>query len=532
MQFEESVEYDLLSNEYGMGLLDIYTLENKIYHSANSQLYLLRNKATHEPFILKAVAHRDIGFDLDALKTINHPNIVRVLDVYSTEKYTYFLKEYILGITLERHIDEYGPFHEKDALHIAVELCDILHYLHTLKPYPIIYRDLKPANIMITESRQIKLIDMDSVRQYKPASSKDTLYIGTEGFAAPEQFGFSQTDIRTDIYTLGTTLYYLLSGQYPSSDKFMLKNIQVIQSGLSKKTCDCIKKSTMFNPEDRYQNIHALKFELSSNEAQILSRFIKSVSGLSRKMYVRVAVTFFITLTAYLFLLSMSSPNHDNQRLLPVDDPITSSVAVNADDPPGVLTSITKVDPTDPLIQSDYSMLYRPMEELVNRSDMRGRYIIHSPDPDAGVPSDKTVLTLLYPEESETQEYSFDNQNWQSYIEPLIITQSCYVYTRAYMPDKAYITDGIDLSNVGPVVTRRYINHSPDPEMEVPSKQKTLTIIYPDESITQEYSFDNQNWHPYIEPLIITRNCYVNTRAFMPDEVYVIGGIEFSNVGS
>lgn len=289
-QFQNSVENDLLSSDFGMALLEKYQLLNKIYESAISQIFVVREYTTKELYTLKAInKNTEFCWDLDAMKNIDHPKIAHVIDVQTTEKYIYMLKEYINGLTLEEYAKKIGLLSEETVLEIAMELCEILGYFHSLKPSPIIYRDLKPANLIITESGEIRLIDLDSVRQYKKDSKKDTFYIGTEGFASPEQFGFSQTDNRTDIYTLGTTLYYLITGKRPENDKFRLISLRNLRRDISDSLIRIIEKCTAFNPENRYQSIDELKDDLLKlNNKGFWSKSTQVLYGLFRKTYVKV----------------------------------------------------------------------------------------------------------------------------------------------------------------------------------------------------------------------------------------------------
>ena len=124
--------------------------------------------------------------------------------------------DYIEGRHLESVIREYGAQDQADVIEWAKQLCDVLSYLHSRKP-PIIYRDMKPSNVMLRPDGKVMLIDFGTAREFKESSVADTTCLGTQGYAAPEQYGgHGQTDARTDIYCLGATLYHLLTGHNPS----------------------------------------------------------------------------------------------------------------------------------------------------------------------------------------------------------------------------------------------------------------------------------------------------------------------------
>src|SRR5437588_9250768 len=128
--------------------------------------------------------------------------------------------DFIAGDTLEDYLDKYTQRPPVDmVLQIRIQRCTVLAYLHTHQP-PIIFRDLKPANIMRTADNHVYLIDFGIARHFKPGKTKDTIPLGSPGYCAPEQYGKAQTTSRADIYSLGATLHQLLSGNDPSQAPF------------------------------------------------------------------------------------------------------------------------------------------------------------------------------------------------------------------------------------------------------------------------------------------------------------------------
>ncbi len=159
--------------------------------------------------------------EADLLARLVHPNLPRIYDHFDEQGRWYLTMDYIAGETLERRL---GKLPDRtmvpaDVLKIALQLCDTLHYLHSQQP-PIIFRDLKPANIMLTTDDHVYLIDFGIARLFKPGQATDTVALGSPGYAAPEQYGKAQTTASADIYSLGATLYQLLSGHDPSADPF------------------------------------------------------------------------------------------------------------------------------------------------------------------------------------------------------------------------------------------------------------------------------------------------------------------------
>src|SRR5881227_3207606 len=141
--------------------------------------------------------------------------------------------DFIAGDTLEDYLDQFGPsFSVEIVLEIGLQLCTVLDYLHSHQP-PIIFRDLKPANIMRTADNHVYLIDFGIARHFKPGKAKDTIPLGSMGYAAPEQFGKAQTNPQTDIYGLGATLHQLLTGDDPSLTPFRFEPLHLHNSPFS-----------------------------------------------------------------------------------------------------------------------------------------------------------------------------------------------------------------------------------------------------------------------------------------------------------
>lgn len=155
------------------------------------------------------------------LAGLNHPNLPHIYDSFREAGGWYLVMEFINGETLEERLNTLPanrlPVH--DALQIGLQLATVLDYLHTHQP-PIIFRDLKPANVMLTASGHIYLIDFGIARLFKPGQTKDTILIGTPGYLAPEGYGKTQTTPRSDLYSLGATLHHLLSGIDPTQQPF------------------------------------------------------------------------------------------------------------------------------------------------------------------------------------------------------------------------------------------------------------------------------------------------------------------------
>ncbi|URZ04989.1 Serine/threonine-protein kinase PknD [Clostridium felsineum] len=224
----------------------------------------------------------DLLAETNILKKLDHPALPRIVDIIKRDKNLYIVMDFIDGISLDKFIHKKGAIDEKTVLDWAKQICDVLTYLHSQKPNPIIYRDMKPGNLMLTESGKIKLIDFGIAREYKKEVSKDTTYIGTRGYAAPEQYGDCQSDARTDIYSFGVTLYHMLTGRGPNDPPFELKPVRELNSSLSEGIEYIIEKSTRQDPSLRYQNVDEMLYDIknihklnSNYKRQLMKKYIK-----------------------------------------------------------------------------------------------------------------------------------------------------------------------------------------------------------------------------------------------------------------
>ena len=159
------------------------------------------------------------------LADLLHPNLPRIYEHFAENDRSYLVMDFIEGQTLEEYLVQKGggPLPVDQVITWAEQLCDVLNYLHSHQP-PIIFRDLKPANVMISESGHVYLIDFGIARIFKPGKQHDTVALGSPGYAAPEQYGKAQSSPRSDIYSLGALLHHLLTGIDPSEQPFFFRD--------------------------------------------------------------------------------------------------------------------------------------------------------------------------------------------------------------------------------------------------------------------------------------------------------------------
>ena len=203
-------------------------------------------------------ALRNFDTEANMLRGLHHPNLPAFTGRFTDAARHFLVMEFIDGQTLENSLERNnGPFPERRVLGWARQLCDVLEYLHG-QPTPIIFRDLKPGNIMVTRDGRIKLIDFGIARFFRLAGSADTQVLGTPGYAPPEQYGKAQTDNRSDIYSLAMTLFHLMTNTL-SEKGFGLKNVHQDYPQISLPVARALEKATALAPEDRFQTVEAFR---------------------------------------------------------------------------------------------------------------------------------------------------------------------------------------------------------------------------------------------------------------------------------
>src|SRR5436305_11539975 len=195
----------------------------------------------------------EAAFEREArlLGKLLHPNLPRIHDHFTENDRSYLVMDFIDGETLEEYLDKRGhdPLPIERVLDWAEQLCDVLSYLHNHQP-PIIFRDLKPANVMISESGHVYLIDFGIARFFKPGKQHDTVALRSPGYAAPEQYGKAQSTPRSDIYSLGALLHHLLTGVDPSEQPFFFRDASQLNPAIDP-AFDALLKQMLAMDSDR-----------------------------------------------------------------------------------------------------------------------------------------------------------------------------------------------------------------------------------------------------------------------------------------
>jgi serine/threonine protein kinase len=212
-------------------------------------------------------ARRAFHEEAKLLARLAHPNLPRVTDHFTENGKEYLVMEYVPGETLAQVMRRNPPPWSVEAvMALAEPLAEVLHYLHTRTP-PIIFRDLKPANVMRTPEGQIKLIDFGIARLFKPGQSHDTQAFGTMGYSAPEQYGQGQTDARSDVYALGVLLHQLISAHDPISQPFNVPLAHRLNPNIPEQFSAVLQTAMSHEPENRFGSMVAFRRALGNAAA-------------------------------------------------------------------------------------------------------------------------------------------------------------------------------------------------------------------------------------------------------------------------
>lgn len=253
-----------------------YEILKEIGHGGMSIVYLAIDNRLNKQWAVKeiikkgkhdeganAIIVNSLLAEANLMKRLDHPSIARIVDIIEDDEHILLIMDYVEGRSLDKILEEFGAQPEDLVIGWAMQICDALSYLHSQKP-PIIYRDMKPANVMLKPEGNIKIIDFGIAREYKEQSLADTTRLGTKGYAPPEQYN-GQTDPRSDIYALGMTMHHLLTGIDPRGEE-VYASVRKWNPDLSEGIEMIIDKCVEAAPEKRYQSCQDLLYDLEHPE--------------------------------------------------------------------------------------------------------------------------------------------------------------------------------------------------------------------------------------------------------------------------
>lgn len=233
-----------MDNWFQRTLDEEYQLVKVLKRSDDGDVFQLRHKELGRDII--RINHTGSADVYNLLKRYSHRNIARIYEVHTSGSSVTVLEEYIDGMTVGEVLQT-GLYTENGVRKIAAQLCDALEFVHSIG---VVHRDIKPENIIITSDGTVKLIDWNAARIHKKYISSDTTTMGTTGYAAPEQYGITQSDARADIYSVGILMNVMLTGEHPSK--------KMCTGSLAK----VIKKCTDIQPDRRYQTAAELRKQI------------------------------------------------------------------------------------------------------------------------------------------------------------------------------------------------------------------------------------------------------------------------------
>lgn len=251
-----------------------YEILKEIGRGGMSIVYLAMDKRLNKQWAVKEIRKRGNGkndeivvnsllAEANLMKRLDHAALPRIVDIIDNGVTIYVVMDYIEGESLDKILAAEGPQPEDKVIEWAKQLCDALGYLHSQKK-PIIYRDMKPANVMLKPEGNIKIIDFGIAREYKEQNLADTTVLGTKGYAPPEQYS-GQTDPRSDIFALGMTMHHLLTGVDPRNGE-PYAPVRQWNPDLSEGIEAIIDKCVQPAAENRYQSCSELMYDLEHPE--------------------------------------------------------------------------------------------------------------------------------------------------------------------------------------------------------------------------------------------------------------------------
>lgn len=290
-----------------------YEILTEVGKGGSSVVYLARDIRLNKNWAVKEIrktavvngvnTENQLLAEAELMKNLDHPALPRIVDIIDEGDRFYIVMDYVEGETLSSVLKQFGPQKQGDVIAWGIEILSIFRYLHTRKP-PIIYRDMKPKNIILQPNGALKLIDFGIARTYKENKAEDTMPMGTKGYAAPEQWRSSdgtqgQTDARTDIYNLGMTMYELLTGLNVSKPPYEAVPIRQIRKDVSAGLEKVIEKSIRQNPDDRFQSAEEMYTALLNYE-KYDEAYVKKQKEIIKKAFIPFMIGLSILVSSFL----------------------------------------------------------------------------------------------------------------------------------------------------------------------------------------------------------------------------------------
>lgn len=255
--YSRLLDSSLEEDAFPPALLSRYRITACLCETGEKRVYIVSRRSDGVAFILKGTTPErgdSAAREAELLLQLDHPGIPKAVETFTWQGWDYLVRQYFEGRTLDNLIAHSGPLPAGEVLRIGAEVAGILRCLHDL-PEPLIHRDIKPQNLIQTPGGAIRLIDFGIARKYNREYTRDTVYLGSLGYAPPEQFGFTQTDPRTDIYAIGGLMYFLATGR----QKEYLSDLGAVSPRSLRRI---ITRCTRLEAGNRYQDVRRLQAAL------------------------------------------------------------------------------------------------------------------------------------------------------------------------------------------------------------------------------------------------------------------------------
>ncbi len=258
----------------GGGMAWVYRAEERRPDGTTRTWALKELRAASDDLAVRAEGRRLFEQEARILAGLRHRNLPRVAGSFEQDGRSYLVMEFVAGESLQKRLKEANaPLLEDEVIAWAIQICDVLSYLHSQKP-PVIFRDMKPSNVMVSPDGTVKLIDFGIARTYKAGKLRDTIAMGSENYAAPEQWGTAQTDARADIYGLGATMYHLLANVPPTPAFLPAPPVPLRQynPAVSEQLAAVVEKAMARDREHRYASAADMQADLYNCRPDLKAR--------------------------------------------------------------------------------------------------------------------------------------------------------------------------------------------------------------------------------------------------------------------
>ena len=369
-----------------------YKILNKVGQGGMSVVYMAINEKANKTWAVKEVrkdgvlnfeaVKQGLVAETNILKKLSHPNLPSIIDVIDTEDSFIIIMDYVQGNSLNKALEEYGAQPQEYVIEWAKQLCDVLGYLHSRQP-PIIYRDMKPANIMLKPDGNVTLIDFGTAREFKEKNLADTTCLGTVGYAAPEQYTSSAwQDTYTDVYAIAATIYRTLTGTMPVETLSRVANDNLVSAStlnqsIPKNVSNALTAAMQLSPEKRTQTVGELIAELSQvmdfgdgsenpqAEAPVVKEKEKDKKNGARYAAISVAISapvlILIIVVLMLTLFPRKKPSNVSSKGL-------SSISVSSESSSSETSSKTR------FLYAVPSFVSRNVDAIINDTDYTEKY--------------------------------------------------------------------------------------------------------------------------------------------------------------